>query len=66
MHLSLIGKNADLIGILARKDITVLRIRRLFVTLIDRRIHGLGVSESIHQEYNILLLDLLLDNDGFL
>ena len=38
----------------------VLRIRGFFVPLVDIRIYRLGIAKSVHQEYDFLLLDLIL------
>ena len=66
MHLSLVRKNADLIGILTGQHIAVLRIGRLAVAFIRRHVDRLRVAKAIHQEYHVHLLNLLLlDNRLF-
>ena len=65
MHLSLVRKDTDFIRIFARKDMPVFRVCRLFISLIDRSIHNLCISEAVHQKDNILLLDLLCCNYSF-
>ena len=66
MQLSLVGKNTDLIGILTFKNASVLGIRSLLIPFIYGDIHGLCISKTIHQEYNILLFDLFCHNNSFL
>ena len=66
MHLSLVRKNTDLIGILTGQHIAVLRIGRLAVALIRRHVDRLRVAKTIHQKYHVHLLNLLLlDNRLF-
>ena len=66
MELSCIREQAHLSGILADKDEAVLRVRCLFVSLVGRNIDGLRIAESIHEEDDVRLLDLLLLVDRFL
>ena len=60
MHHSKIRKDADLIGVFALEHIFVLVVHSLFVPLVSRRIDRLRITEAVHQEDNIHLLDLRL------
>ena len=60
MHHAKIRKDADLIGVFALEHIFVLVVHSLFVPLVSRRIDRLRITEAVHQEDNIHLLDLRL------
>ena len=60
VHHAKIRKDADLIGVFALEHIFVLVVHSLFVPLVSRRIDRLRITEAVHQEDNIHLLDLRL------
>ena len=66
MHLTFIRENTDLVRIPARQNIAVLVVRCLSISLVNARVHGLGIAETVHQEHDICLLDLLLLHNRFL
>ena len=60
MHHAKIRKNADLIGVFALEHIFVLVVHSLFVPLIGILVNKAHITEAVHQEDNIHLLDLRL------
>ena len=60
MHLPILCKNTDPAGIHAVQDVFIFIICCLFITLIRTDINRLCISETIHQEYDLLLFHFLL------
>ncbi len=64
MKLSAGGKQAHPARIFTREYKPVFRIRRFPVPLINSHIHASAVAETVHQEYHVHLLRLLLLKDS--
>ena len=52
MHLSVVRKQADFSITHTRNNLLIFTVCSFFVTLINGIIHGLHITETIHQQYN--------------
>ena len=66
MKIAIIGKDTYLIRIHTAKYILILGMCRILISLIGSCIYRLGITKTIHKEYNLLLDHLLLFKHGLL